>query len=56
MVDASDSLRMAIARKELHLLLDNEGLKGIPLLIICNKIDVEDHLSEEEVLQSLNLD
>mmetsp|Transcript_2485 Transcript_2485/g.4969 ORF Transcript_2485/g.4969 Transcript_2485/m.4969 type:complete len:139 (-) Transcript_2485:144-560(-) len=56
MVDASDKVRIAIARKELHLLLDSEGLKSIPILIICNKIDIENHLSEEEVLQGLNLD
>ena len=33
-------------------MLDNAYLKGIPLLVIGNKIDVKDHMSEAEIIES----
>jgi len=50
MVDASDADYVSQARKELHILLEDPELTGIPLLILSNKIDVDPHLSEVEII------
>ena len=46
MVDASKEETLNLARRELHLLLENEPLKGIPILVLANKIDLSPHLNE----------
>eukprot|EP00761_Pharyngomonas_kirbyi_P012229 gb/GECH01012256.1/.p1 GENE.gb/GECH01012256.1/~~gb/GECH01012256.1/.p1 ORF type:complete len:188 (+),score=33.26 gb/GECH01012256.1/:1-564(+) len=55
-VDASDADRVPTARKELHRLLEDARLEKTPLLILLNKIDLEPHLSKEEMVKQLNLD
>lgn len=40
----------------MHLLLDDRELQGVPLLVMANKIDMEPHMREPEVIQGLNLD
>eukprot|EP01012_Entosiphon_sulcatum_P028402 TRINITY_DN34342_c0_g1_i1.p1 TRINITY_DN34342_c0_g1~~TRINITY_DN34342_c0_g1_i1.p1 ORF type:complete len:192 (-),score=43.27 TRINITY_DN34342_c0_g1_i1:210-746(-) len=55
-VDASDPPRLPIARKELHALLEESSLNGIPLLIVLNKIDIEPHATKEDAIRELNLD
>lgn len=37
-------------------LIDNKGLENKPLLILANKIDIEPHMSESEIIRELNLD
>lgn len=55
-VDANDVERIPVARKELHQLLEDRNLARIPLLVCLNKIDLEPHLTKEEVIKQLNLD
>jgi len=40
----------------LHSLLDEKGIDGRPLLILANKIDIEPHMSESDIIRELNLD
>ena len=42
---------MSTAKKELHLLLDDKEIHGIPLLIVGNKIDVAGHMTEKEIIE-----
>jgi ADP-ribosylation factor-like protein 8 len=37
-------------------LLDEKGIEGRPLLILANKIDIEPHMSESDIIKELNLD
>jgi Arf/Sar family protein len=37
-------------------LLDEKGLENKPLLVLANKIDLEPHMSETEIIKELNLD
>jgi ADP-ribosylation factor-like protein 8 len=37
-------------------LLDEKGIDGRPLLILANKIDIEPHMSESDIIKELNLD
>lgn len=54
-LDAADPNRVSAARKELHRLLEDPTLAHTPLLVCANKIDLTPHMSEEEVIKSLNL-
>ena len=45
-----------VAKKELTSLLEEKGLEGKPLLILSNKIDIDPHMSEVELIKELNLD
>ena len=45
-----------MAKKELHSLLDEKGIEGKPLLILNNKIDIEPHMSDVDIIKELNLD
>ena len=54
-MDSVDISNMETARKELHSLLTFKTLAGIPLLILGNKNDLEGALTEEELIEELNL-
>jgi len=54
-VDSVDLSSMEEARKQLHDLLSWPSLEGIPLLLLGNKNDVEGALTEEELIEELNL-
>ena len=43
------------ARKNLHELLDTPTLEGIPLLVLGNKSDLDGALTEEELIEEMNL-
>ena len=43
------------ARRNLHVLLDWPTLQGIPLLVLGNKNDLDGALTEEELIEELNL-
>ena len=45
-----------VAKKELHSLLDEKGIEGKPLLILNNKIDIEPHMTDVDIIKELNLD
>ncbi|MFH4973488.1 hypothetical protein AB6A40_000197 [Gnathostoma spinigerum] len=57
-IDSSDRLRMAVARDELWMLLDNKDIlsKKVPLLVLANKIDEKGSMNASEVSQTLGLD
>jgi ADP-ribosylation factor-like protein 8 len=40
----------------LHGLLDEKGIENKPLLILSNKIDIEPHMKESEIIKEMNLD
>ena len=43
--------RLSLARKELHALLEDPELQKMPLLVLGNKIDLEPHMSKEEIIK-----
>ena len=47
---------LGISKKELHQLLEDQELNGIPMLVIGNKVDIKPHLNEKEIIEGLNLD
>ncbi|KAH9259399.1 hypothetical protein BASA81_002442 [Batrachochytrium salamandrivorans] len=56
-VDVSDIERLPTAKYELHQLLESNPLLGkTPLMICANKIDIDPHASEAELISALNLD
>ncbi|OMJ78460.1 hypothetical protein SteCoe_21698 [Stentor coeruleus] len=55
-VDASAIDLISYSRKELHSMLEDRDLAGIPLLVLANKIDLNPHLTEPEIIKGLNLD
>ena len=54
-VDIADVPLIPQAKEELHALLSNSTLEGIPLLVLGNKSDLPDKLSVDELIDSLNL-
>ena len=48
--------KVGTARRELHRLLEDRELAAAPLLIVANKIDLEPHMSESDVIRELNLE
>ncbi|GAA5997386.1 hypothetical protein JCM5350_001667 [Sporobolomyces pararoseus] len=54
-VDSADPSTFPVARNELFSLLEKKGLKGIPLLVLANKSDLEEHASINEVIKALGL-
>lgn len=40
----------------MHRLLEDQELASTPLLVLANKVDLEPHMSEEQVIRELNLD
>ena len=49
MVDSADKERLDVARQELELMLQEEELKGAPVLIMANKQDLAGAMSDVEV-------
>jgi len=54
-VDAADQEALPVSKEELHLLLEKPTLEGIPLLVLGNKCDLEEHLSVDELIEQLDL-
>lgn len=48
--------KISISKKELNSLLEDKGIENKPLLILANKIDIEPHMTETEIIRELNLD
>jgi ADP-ribosylation factor-like protein 8 len=55
-VDAADPAQFPSAKHELHRLLEDPDLAKTPLVIVANKIDIEPHASESQLIAELNLD
>jgi len=54
-IDSSDHSRLQTSREELLTMLSEEELNGVPLLVFCNKQDVEGALKPEEISDKLGL-
>jgi ADP-ribosylation factor-like protein 8 len=54
-VDAAAPQKMAMAKKELHKLLDDGSIGSTPMLVLANKIDLPDHVGESELIEKLQL-
>ena len=50
-VDTSDKVRIGQAKYELHKMLDQVSLQGVPVLIVGNKVDLVAHLREPEIIE-----
>ncbi|GAW05781.1 Arl8a protein [Lentinula edodes] len=55
-VDSSDREKFNAARFELHQLLSQPSLVGVPLLVLGNKNDLEDHAPIKEIIPAFQLD
>jgi len=55
LVDAHDTDRIGEARRELEQLLASPELEHVPVLVLGNKIDLPDSLSEQEFREGLGL-
>ncbi|KAK9512640.1 hypothetical protein O3M35_001018 [Rhynocoris fuscipes] len=57
-VDSSDRLRLAVARDELHLLLQHPDIasRRIPILFLANKMDVREALSSVKIATAFGLE
>ena len=56
-VDGSDELRLAVAKDEFEMVIDNATIKSrrVPILVLSNKKDVRGHKTAAEVSQILEL-
>ncbi|KLO12842.1 ARF/SAR protein [Schizopora paradoxa] len=54
-IDSSDKDRLELARSELLTMLDEEELKGVPLLVFANKQDMDGALGWVEISDALDL-
>ncbi|KAF8897331.1 small monomeric GTPase [Infundibulicybe gibba] len=54
-IDSADHSRLTTSRTELLTMLSEEELKGVPLLVFCNKQDIEGAMKPEEISEQLGL-
>ena len=54
-MDSSDKARIDVAREELHAMLMEEELKNAVLLVMANKQDLPDTLTEVQITEALGL-
>jgi ADP-ribosylation factor-like protein 8 len=54
-VDIADLNLLPVAREELHALMSNPTLEGIPLLVLGNKSDLPNKLSMDELIDAMEL-
>ncbi|GLB38463.1 putative small GTPase superfamily, Arf family protein [Lyophyllum shimeji] len=55
-LDSIDTEKFNTARFELHQLLSQSSLTGVPLLVLGNKNDIDGHASVKEIISGLELD
>lgn len=55
-VDSTDSMRIREATEELHSILEEESMNGVPLVIIANKQDLPNALSCDQLASQMGLD
>ena len=54
-VDSADRERIEYSRQELDIMLQEEELKGVPVLILANKQDLPGAMNEQEIYSGLGL-
>ncbi|KAI1320246.1 ADP-ribosylation factor family-domain-containing protein [Xylariaceae sp. FL0255] len=54
-VDIADHEKLPVAKEELHSLMSQSKLEGIPLLVLGNKSDLPDKISVDELIDALDL-
>ncbi|KAI1261011.1 ADP-ribosylation factor family-domain-containing protein [Xylariaceae sp. FL1019] len=54
-VDIADHAKLPVAKEELHSLMSQKTLEGIPLLVLGNKSDLPDKISVDELIEALDL-
>ena len=54
-VDIADMDVLSAAKEELHILMSNQTLVGIPLLVLGNKSDLPDRLTVDELIDVMDL-
>jgi ADP-ribosylation factor-like protein 8 len=54
-VDIADIDILDVAREELHILMSNQTLVGIPLLVLGNKSDLPNKLTVDELIDVMDL-
>ncbi|XP_028767236.1 ADP-ribosylation factor-like protein 8a isoform X2 [Neltuma alba] len=54
-VDAADQENLPVSKSELHDLLSKPSLNGIPVLIVGNKIDKPEALSQQDLTEQMDL-
>lgn len=54
-IDSADRERLEVAKQELDLMLNEEELKGVPVLILANKQDLPNAMNEQEICNGLGL-
>ncbi|KAK4741169.1 hypothetical protein SAY87_024757 [Trapa incisa] len=54
-VDTADNENLSVSRRELHDLLSKPSLSGIPLLVLGNKIDKQEALSQQDLTEQMDL-
>ena len=47
---------VSVSKKELYNLLEDKELEKKPILIVANKIDVNPHMTAQEIIREMNLD
>jgi ADP-ribosylation factor-like protein 8 len=52
-LDSADLEAIPQANEELHALLSNGGLKGIPVLVLANKNDLPGALGAKEIIERM---
>lgn len=55
MVDIADISVLPQARSELHALMKQDSLYGIPLLVLGNKSDLRERLTVDELIDAMDL-
>jgi GTP-binding protein SAR1 len=55
LVDAADQARLAEAKRELDALLSDDAIRYVPMLVLGNKMDRPNSLSERDLRESLGL-
>lgn len=54
-IDSNDKERLELAKEEIYKMLNEEELKGLPILIYANKQDISDCFSINEIIKELEL-
>lgn len=54
-VDMADLAVLSHAKEELHSLMEQRTLRGIPLLVLGNKSDLPQRLTVDELIEELSL-
>ncbi|KAL0207570.1 hypothetical protein P9112_012198 [Eukaryota sp. TZLM1-RC] len=54
-IDATDKLRLVVAKDELANILQHPDLKNVPFLLLANKMDLQEALAPSVIVTEMNL-